>query len=630
MANRLLDAREVLSRYFGYSEFRRGQTELVEAILDGRDVLGVMPTGAGKSVCYQVPGIMFSGLTLVVSPLVSLMGDQVQTLIAAGVRGAYLNSSLSPGQQRTVFSRALDGHYQIMYVAPERLSDRVFLDFARKAQIPLVAVDEAHCVSQWGQDFRPSYLEIGDFVASLPQRPVVAAFTATATSRVRRDIGALLNLHEPLEVVTGYDRPNLFFGVLRTAPKDKAAWVERYIATHPGESGIIYCSTRSDTEELCAALCAQGLPTTRYHAGLTNGERTENQRRFIDDDFPIMVATNAFGMGIDKSNVRFVIHHNMPKSLEAYYQEAGRAGRDGEPAACTLLWSDKDIATCRYFIEQGADNNGLSPEEAESVRTSQRRLLERMVAYCHTTDCLRGHILDYFGDYSGAGSVAGSGSRSRSGVDASPVLKSKACGNCSNCRGEFEANDVTELARVCVRCVREMHGRFGKGMVADVVRGSKAAKVIENHFDRLDSYGSVKASASQVKEVIELLVAQGYLTVSEGTYPLVDLGERASEVEEYDFSFSIKVMRRTKPVRRPLSEEKGPVDQGLFESLRVLRKRIADEAHMPPYIIFSDAALRDMCVKLPATSEEFLQVSGVGPTKLERYGEAFLAEINGR
>ena len=615
-------ALSALQEHFGYEAFRPGQQGVVEAILERRDALAVMPTGAGKSVCYQVPGIVLGGLALVVSPLVSLMGDQVRALLDAGVRGAYLNSTLTPGQQATVLRRALAGAYQIMYVAPERLADPRFLEFAREAGIPLVAVDEAHCVSQWGQDFRPSYLTIGDFIAQLPQRPVVAAFTATATERVRRDIVRLLDLRSPYEVVTGFDRPNLYFGVERMEPKRKLAWIGNYAPAHPADSGIVYCSTRKDTDKVHAALVSAGVRAARYHAGMSAADRAESQRAFIADDAPVMVATNAFGMGIDKSNVRYVIHHNMPGSIEAYYQEAGRAGRDGEPSTCMLLWSDSDVSTCRFFIEQESGNEELSPEEADAVRSSRRRLLEAMVGYCHTTGCLRRYILNYFGEDAGA-------------ADARPA--GAGCANCSNCAGEFESMDVTDTARAVMRCVQELHGRFGKGMVVDVLRGSKAAKVLDLRLDEAASYGAVDASAVQVKEVIELLAAGGYLVITEGTYPVVGLGPRAREVAEEGFSLSMKrVLRKPERTRSAAGGSHvfgssgapaNDADLELFERLRVLRKRLADEAGKPPYIVFSDAALRDMCAKRPATNEEFLEVSGVGATKLARYGEAFLSEI---
>ena len=616
----MVEARAALRRHFGYESFRPGQEELVRAILSGRDALGVMPTGAGKSLCYQVPGVVLGGLTLVISPLVSLMGDQVRALVDAGVRAAYLNSTLSPGQQGTVLRRALSGDYQIMYVAPERLDDPRFLDFAQEARIPLVAVDEAHCVSQWGQDFRPSYLGIGDFIGRLPARPVVAAFTATATDKVRADVVRLLGLSDPLQVVTGFDRPNLYFGVERLEPKRKIARIASYALDHAGDSGIVYCSTRKDTEKVHEALLEAGVRAVRYHAGLSTAEREQNQRAFVADDAPVMVATNAFGMGIDKSNVRYVIHHNMPGSIEAYYQEAGRAGRDGEPAECLLFWNDADVSTCRFFIEQDSGNEELSEEEADAVRASQRRLLAAMCGYCQTAGCLRQYILGYFGDEAAAGEGA---------PDQGPAGR---C--CSNCDGNFEAVDVTDTARAVMRCVQEMRGRYGKTTVAEVLCGSKSARTLELHLDRLNSYNTVDESAAFVKEVIELLVAGGYLEITEGSYPVVGFGPRFREAAEPDFSLSIKrAARKPKAPKGATASTTAAAalesdeDIALFERLRALRKRLADEAEVPPYIVFSDAALRDMCRLRPSDDDEFLQVKGVGTTKLERYGEDFLAEI---
>ena len=692
----LTQARAVLKQHFGYEAFRPGQEGVVGAILEGRDVLAVMPTGAGKSICYQVPGIALGGLTVVISPLVSLMGDQVRALVDAGVRGAYLNSTLTPGQQATVLRRAAEGAYQIMYVAPERLSDPRFLAFCAEATIPLVAVDEAHCVSQWGQDFRPSYLAIGAFIEQLPVRPVVAALTATATERVRDDIERLLGLHDPYRVVTGFDRPNLYFGVERLDPSTKLKRIERYVREHAADSGIIYCSTRKDVEKVHAALVEDGVRAVRYHAGLAADERAESQCAFIADDAPVMVATNAFGMGIDKSNVRFVIHYNMPGSIEAYYQEAGRAGRDGEPSTCLLFWSDGDVSTCRFFIEQESGNEELTPEEADAVRATRRRMLETMCGYCLTTECLRKYILDYFGsaraDAAATGSAradatggpadaaapsgteaCGSKPSSRTEVrfvglspqspapdDASLALRTTGgpldaaasssssagasithCGNCSNCSGDFEAVDVTELARAVMRCVQELRGRFGKGVVCDVLRGSKSTKVLELGLDSCKTYGSVDASAAQLKEVIELLAAGSYLLITEGSYPTVGFGPRVREVA--DDGFSLKMKRVVRKRDRLLGAGSGanahrgsfgasgtgvPDDPELFERLRVLRKRIADRMGKPPYVVFSDAALRDMCARLPRTDEEFLEVSGVGATKLTRYGDDFLAEID--
>lgn len=653
------DARAALTRYFGYRDFRAGQQFIVESVLQGRDALGVMPTGAGKSICYQVPGIVMPGLALVVSPLVSLMGDQVRALIEAGVRGSYLNSTLTPGQQRTVMKRAIEGTYKIMYVAPERLADPAFREFVSRVHVPLVAVDEAHCVSQWGQDFRPSYLGIREFIDSFDRRPVVVALTATATERVRNDITTLLGLRNPAEIVTGFDRPNIRFGVERLEPKQKRARIAGYIAEHPRESGIIYCSTRKDVDALTEWLGQQGISATRYHAGMPPAHRQESQRRFIDDDALVMVATNAFGMGIDKSNVRYVVHYNMPKSIEAYYQEAGRAGRDGEPSECLLLWSDGDIATCRYFIEEGGGNDELSEEEAQRVKSAQRRMLDGMVGYCRTTGCLRRYILDYFGEDShdvrveGEGGAVSDGFHGEGGAaSAASAASADGCGNCSNCLGDFDAIDVTDTAKQCVLCVREVQGAFGKSMIADIVRGSRSQRVLEGELDCLKSYNTVSDSAAQVKEVVELLAAAGILDISDGTYPVVGLGARAFEAEQEGFSFSMKKIRRPrkKAVRSSFDgvssfggsgtsgQRDGHAASGvfgayvgggeeLFERLRVLRKSIADANGIAPYIVFSDKALRDMCARMPATPEAFLLVSGVGEKKLERYGEEFLAEI---
>ncbi len=669
------EARRVLAERFGYASFRSGQEALVEAVLEGRDALGVMPTGAGKSLCYQVPGVAARGMALVVSPLVSLMGDQVRSLLDAGVRGAYLNSTLTPGQQGTVMRRALEGAYDVMYVAPERLADPRFTDFAAQADIALVAVDEAHCVSQWGQDalegaydvmyvaperladprftdfaaqadialvavdeahcvsqwgqdFRPSYLAVGDFIAALPARPPVCALTATATGRVRADITRLLGLRDPLVLVTGFDRPNLGFAVERLEPKRKIARIAARALASPAESGIVYCSTRKDVERVHEALVAAGVPATRYHAGLAKEERAANQRAFIDDDAPVMVATNAFGMGIDKSNVRYVIHHNLPGSMEAYYQEAGRAGRDGEPSECLLLWSDGDISTCRFFIEQESGNEELTPEEADAVRATRRRMLETMVGYCYTVDCLRGYILRYFGEPAEGG-----------------------CGNCGNCTGGVEAVDVTAEARAVMRCVHELRGRFGKGIVADVLRGHASDRVEELGLSACGCFGDLAEGApagpagtplpaavpaARIREVVELLAAGGYLVVTEGTYPTVQLGPRFREAAEPGFSLAMKSVPR-KAARggagagggRAFGSSGGAPagDEGLFECLRALRKDIATKLGKPPYVVFSDATLRDMCARRPVTDEEFLEVSGVGLTKLKRYGADFMAAI---
>lgn len=614
-------ARAVLRERFGYEVFRTGQAHIIEQLLAGRDCLAVMPTGAGKSLCYQIPAVVMTGLTVVVSPLVSLMEDQVRALLAAGVRGSYLNSSLTPAQQATVLQRALAGSYDIMYVAPERLTDPRFIEFAEQASIPLIAIDEAHCVSQWGQDFRPSYLMIGSFIAQLPERPVVAALTATATERVRTDIVDLLGLQDPFRITTGFDRPNLHFAAEQLSTNRKLARLMAHIGEHKGESGIVYCSTRKDVEKVHETLVEAGVSAGYYHAGLTHAVRQQAQAAFVNDDTLVLVATNAFGMGIDKSNVRYVIHYNMPSSLEAYYQEAGRAGRDGEPAECLLLWNDGDIATCRFFIERDLENETLSDEEREGVRARQRRLLAAMTGYCLTTHCLREHILHYFGE-----------------------VAEGSCDNCSNCEGAFEAIEVTKQARAVMRCVQEMRGRYGKTTVAEVLSGSRSRKVIDFGLQGMRSYGVLEnESMPRIKEIVEILASEGYLDISEGSYPLVGFGLRYREAAADDFKL---LMKRPAPkvVRLPgardavgggagVKKPKGAVglnaaDADLFERLRALRKRIASEEVIPPYVVFSDATLRAMCLARPRTPEQLLEVSGVGATKLERYGAQFLAEIN--
>lgn len=618
----LEDARRALKECFGYADFRPGQKSVIEALITGRDALAVMPTGAGKSLCYQIPSIVLPGIAIVVSPLVSLMGDQVRALVQAGVHAAYLNSTLSPAAQGRVIERARAGEFDILYVAPERLEDARFVDFANRARIALVAVDEAHCVSQWGQDFRPSYLQIGIFIAQLPARPAVCALTATATERVRDDIVRLLGLSDPYRIVTGFDRPNLHFAVERAEPKRKLARIAAYALEHASDSGIVYCSTRKDTEAVCDALIAAGVRATRYHAGLPATERTTNQQAFICDDAPVMVATNAFGMGIDKSNVRYVLHHNMPASIEAYYQEAGRAGRDGLPSECLLFWSEKDLSTCRFFIEQESGNEELTPEEAETVRQTRRRMLAAMEGYCVTCGCLREYLLRYFGEEAAAGGPA-------------------KCGNCGNCEGGFERVDVTSDARAVMRCVQELRGEWGKGMVADVLRGSKSEKVSSFGLDRANAYGTLShASAAHVKDVIELLVAGRYLDISEGKFPKVGFGPNFRAAAAPEFSLFMKrVTRKSARAGAGGGHASGSsgtrgtgtaADSGsseLFERLRALRKQIASERGCAPYMVFSDAALRDMCARLPKTGDEFLEVNGVGQTKLLRYGEAFLAEI---
>ena len=689
MDQKMEQARAVLASRFGYDAFRPGQEAVVSALLSGRDVLAVMPTGAGKSVCYQVPAVVMEGMALVVSPLVSLMADQVRAVQEAGIRGAYLNSTLAPGQQAEVLRRAAEGAYDLMYVAPERLADPRFAEFARTARLALIAVDEAHCVSQWGQDFRPSYLSIGQFIAELPVRPPVAALTATATDLVRRDIVRLLGLRDAACTVTGFDRPNLRFAVERREPKQKLARLDAFIDERRAESGIVYCAKRATVEEVCDHLRERGIAATRYHAGLTAEERQpvmaaalaeareRNQRAFVNDTAPVMVATNAFGMGIDKSNVSYVVHYNMPGSVEAYYQEAGRAGRDGSPAECLLLWCDGDIATGRFFIEQESTHEGLTAEEAEVVRASRRRMLESMVGYCYTTGCLRAYILRYFGEgghdealpsqggatevapYGGAGAGganlldgAACAPDSRDGHAAcDPTLRrggswsalpteensasssAKRC--CSNCDGEFEAVDVTAEARAIMRCVQALRGRFGKTTVVDVLRGADTENLRQWGLVNLPVYGTSEARRALLMEVVELLAADGYLAITEGKFPLVGFGPRYREAAEPDFALRIKQTPKVrkgsaaKPPKaaRPGAADLGAADAELFERLRALRLLLAQEAAVPPYVIFHDATLAAMAAARPATEEELLALPGVGEKKLATYGKAFLEEI---
>ena len=677
MDQKMEQARAVLASRFGYDGFRPGQEAVVSALLSGRDVLAVMPTGAGKSVCYQVPAVVMEGMALVVSPLVSLMADQVRAVQEAGIRGAYLNSTLAPGQQAEVLRRAAEGAYDLMYVAPERLADPRFAEFARTARLALIAVDEAHCVSQWGQDFRPSYLSIGQFIAELPVRPPVAALTATATDLVRRDIVRLLGLRDAACTVTGFDRPNLRFAVERREPKQKLARLDAFIDERRAESGIVYCAKRATVEEVCDHLRERGIAATRYHAGLTAEERERNQRAFVNDEAPIMVATNAFGMGIDKSNVSYVVHYNMPGSVEAYYQEAGRAGRDGSPAECLLLWCDGDIATGRFFIEQESTHEGLTAEEAEVVRASRRRMLESMVGYCYTTGCLRAYILRYFGEgghdealpsqggatevapYGGAGAGganlldgAACAPDSRDGHAAcDPTLRrggpwsalpteensasssAKRC--CSNCDGEFEAVDVTAEARAIMRCVQALRGRFGKTTVVDVLRGADTENLRQWGLVNLPVYGTSEARRALLMEVVELLAADGYLAITEGKFPLVGFGPRYREAAEPDFALRIKQtpkVRKGSAAKPPKAARAGAADlteadAELFERLRALRLRLAQEAAVPPYVIFHDATLAAMAAARPATEEELLALPGVGEKKLATYGKAFLEEI---
>lgn len=629
-------ALEALNRYFGYDSFRPGQSGIVSAILTGHDVLGVMPTGAGKSICYQIPAVILPGVAIVISPLISLMRDQVDALNDVGLPAAFINTTQTPDEQDLVFAQALSGQIKLLYVAPERLETERFRNFAVRVPISLVAVDEAHCVSQWGQDFRSSYLGIGEFIAGLPTRPTVAAFTATATERVRRDIVSILGLHTPSITVTGFDRPNLYFDVISMPRKDKASWVASYIASHPDESGIVYCATRKETEALAESLNSAvaelraaggadvsdiGTIAVAYHGGMSADAREKAQRDFVTDRVPVVVATNAFGMGIDKSNVRFVIHHNMPESIEAYYQEAGRAGRDGEPSRCTLLWNESDIVTRRRLLDSDYENERLTPEEQEAVRASKRRLLDAMVGYCRTTDCLHAYMTRYFGETAGAAAKT----------------DGKCVGGCANCEHTFETIDVTDIARAISRCVHDVNQHVGSGKIVKVLRGSKAQDLSYLNPESLLSFGMLdEVPEARIRDVLSQMATDGFLTIAEGRLPIVGFGPRAAETVAPEFHYDIKKIKRADARARRTPDVSTPAvgsyvpddgDEALFQKLRALRLDIARELGKPPYIVFSDKTLRDMVRVKPITDDQFLAVNGVGESKLKQYGERFMAAI---
>ncbi len=606
-----MTAKETLKSYFGYDSFREGQENIITSILAGQDALAIMPTGAGKSICYQVPALMLPGITLVISPLISLMQDQVKALNEAGIHAAFINSSLTETQIGTALSRAAQGIYKIIYVAPERLETYGFTDFAGRADISMVTVDEAHCISQWGQDFRPSYLKIVDFIKNLPERPVVSAFTATATEEVKEDILCILNLVNPTVTVTGFDRENLYYSVENVRNKDN--FVIDYIEKHPKESGIIYCATRKNVDKLYETLLKRGVPVTRYHAGIDNATRKKNQEDFIYDRAPVIVATNAFGMGIDKSNVRYVIHYNMPQSMENYYQEAGRAGRDGEPSRCILLFSAQDIMINKYLLEK-KDFSGLEYEDMELIKQRDLRRLQVMEGYCRTTGCLRNTILNYFGEKT-----------------------SLPCDNCGNCHRDYQEMDMTADAKQVINCVAETKGRYGLTIVTGTLAGADRARLRELGTVNYRSYGALKGrNEALIRNLISQLIEEGYLYQTEDRYSVLKMGNIAPLKDE-----TTRVMMRfyeekepertnynkEKPARKKSTDSLTSAGYDLFEELRRLRLEIAREESLPPYIVFNDKTLIDMCVSLPKTPEDLLGVSGVGENKLAKYGQRFLNAI---
>lgn len=598
---KMSDKLSVLKDYFGDDSFRDGQEQVVDALLDGRDALCIMPTGAGKSMCYQIPALLFDGVTIVVSPLISLMKDQVGSLVQSGVPAAYINSSLSYPQFLRVLSNVEHGKYKIIYVAPERLLTDGFLDTCKKIKISMVAVDEAHCVSQWGQDFRPSYLKIVSFIKSLENRPIVGAFTATATNDVKEDIKKILRLENPFEITTGFDRPNLFFGVIKSSSKDEK--LIDLIRERGDRSGIVYCATRKNVESVCELLCDNGFSATRYHAGLDEYERRKNQEDFVFDRKNIMVATNAFGMGIDKSNVTYVIHYNMPKNIESYYQEAGRAGRDGGEADCILLYSPKDVRLNRFMIENSEGNDELTIEENEQIRERDFERLKHMTFYSTTNDCLRGFILRYFGGD-----------------------KKAYCGKCSNCLSVHKLVDVTIDAQKIMSCIARTGQRYGKTVICDVLKGSKNEKILKAELNNQSTYGIMKeVTARHIFGTIDFLAEKEYISADNETEALKLLPKSRDVLFGRERLVMKKVENSEKVVKTHRPEV--PVNADLLDALKALRKSIASQKSVPAYVIFTDATLIDMCKKCPETPDEMLEVSGVGRTKLEKFGKEFLEVI---
>ena len=617
---------QILKTYFGYDSFREGQTEIIDTILSGRDALAIMPTGAGKSLCYQVPALLLPGITLVVSPLISLMQDQVKSLNEAGIHAAYINSSLTEGQINKALSFAARGVYKIIYVAPERLETASFLSFALHTPISMVTVDEAHCISQWGQDFRPSYLKIIDFVEQLPGNPIISAFTATATEVVKNDIARILKLKNPNVVVTGFDRENLYYQVEHLTGKQKDIFIQNYIETHPNESGIIYCATRKNVDTLYEKLLKQGVSVTRYHAGMNNDIRKKSQDDFIYDRAQVVIATNAFGMGIDKSNVRFVIHYNMPQSMENYYQEAGRAGRDGEPAKCILLFSAQDVMISKLLLGS-KDFEGMDFQEIDQVKRQDSRRLQLMEGYCMTTSCLRNYILEYFGE-----------------------TTHQPCDHCGNCHQEFDELDMTLDAKWVVGCITEMRGRYGQALVIGTLLGSKKARLKDIGATSYNCYGQLEnRTEADLRLLISQMIRMGYIIQTEGEYSVLKVGNIA-DLQTKNIKFIVKKFKEKEKISAS-KKRKNPFEKdsfsaskvgssagtiaanssrnsALFETLRQLRLQIAKEESVPPYIVFTDKTLIDMCEKLPQNEDEMLNVSGVGQNKLKKYGQRFLQEIS--
>lgn len=607
---------ELLKKYFGYDSLREGQEELIDAMIQGQDVLGIMPTGAGKSICYQIPALLFPGVTVVISPLISLMIDQVKALNQAGIHAAYINGALTETQITKALDFAKQGQYKIVYVAPERLESAKFLEFAMNTEISIVAVDEAHCISQWGQDFRPSYIKIVDFINKLPKRPVVGAFTATATMRVREDIMCVLQLRNPNLVVTGFDRENLFFKVVQEQKiRKKDADILSYVKDHAKEGGIIYCATRKNVESVWQMLQQEGFLVGKYHAGMETEERKQNQDDFIYDKNTIMVATNAFGMGIDKSNVRYVLHYNMPQSLENYYQEAGRAGRDGENAECILFYSAQDLMINHFLLESKIGNQEMHPEDMRVLQENDEIRLNQMRQYCLTSDCLRQYILSYFGED-----------------------KKRDCGNCGNCLAEFEEKDVTDISKDLILCIEETRQRFGVNVIVDVLLGRKMAKIRSFGLQELPCFGlSKQLSEPILKAVLFELEKLGYISATKDKFHILKLTSSCRRILEDKQQIIMRFPKveaseeqeenKSKPRKSRHSDILNSKGMELFDYLKELRLTLAKEQAVPPYIICTDKTLVDMCCKIPRSKQEMLEVNGIGDHKFEKYGEVFLTAL---
>lgn len=583
---------ELLKKYYGYDSFRNGQKEIIENILSHKDVMAIMPTGGGKSLCYQIPAMLMEGTTIVISPLISLMKDQVDTLQQMGMSSAFINSSLPMGKLNRIVYEAENNKYKLLYIAPERLESESFMDMLKNIKISMIAVDEAHCVSQWGHDFRPSYLKVRNLRDALCTNPIVSAFTATATPEVKRDIIDLIGLNEHYEVITGFDRENLKFEVARI--NKKIPYVLKYVEEHKGKSGIIYCLTRKLTDEVCARLVRAGFKAVSYHAGLSDAERSKNQEDFLYDNADIMVATNAFGMGIDKLDIRYVIHYNMPKNVESYYQEAGRAGRDGEPSECILLFSPQDIVMNNFLIENGTSD--------EATKSTEYDRLKKITNYCNTDKCLRKYLVSYF--------------------DSNYTTEN--CHNCSNCLSDIESKDITIETQKILSCIYRMGQRFGSNVIIDVLKGSTGQRIKSLNFHKLTTYGLMKEyHRDTLKEMISYLISDGYIDVTGDKYPVLSISGQGQEVLKGRQQVTIrKVFATHETVDKSVGYNKD-----MFETLRALRKKIADELKVPPFVVFSDTTLKDMCVKYPQTKEEFLKLFGVGEVKAEKYGHEFMDTI---